>query len=185
MFRRMSSRMRGVLGGAGAFALTLSMLAIAPPVQAAPEPGPGDDRARVVDESVDARAAGMILVNGANRCIWAASDPYDVWTEPYASCGWLVNDRWTLVGSGPHQIKNSATGKCLVAQGTTNEAKAATWNCGSYADQYWRHVDLGNGWFQLKNVNSNKCLVARSTQYTAVQYTCGSYSDQKWKWTSS
>lgn len=92
-----------------------------------------------------------------------------------------LDQYWQFVTTYPYyRLRNSNSGKCLVAQGG---AYAFVYNCGPWGDQEWEILPLGDGdSFQLRQRNSGQCLVLRSNQNNALQAPCNSaYADQVWR----
>ncbi|MEV7601261.1 RICIN domain-containing protein [Kitasatospora sp. NPDC089797] len=88
----------------------------------------------------------------------------------------------SLTAGGMH-VQNANSNKCLVAQGTANNAGAFQYDCASFADQNWSLVPTAwTNTYQLQNVNSNKCLVVQggANGSGAFQYDCASFADQYW-----
>ncbi|MEU3772274.1 RICIN domain-containing protein [Streptomyces sp. NPDC032472] len=84
-------------------------------------------------------------------------------------------------------IQNINSGKCLVAQGTSDGGRAFQYGCSwQFEDQKWWldwSYDDGQGKAMIKNSNSGKCLTVQgySDGARAFQYQCGPFADQIWE----
>lgn len=82
------------------------------------------------------------------------------------------------------RLQNLNSLKCLLIQGTANDAPAVQYNCTDYADEKWTFeyvgLEVSRQYWRIRNVNSGKCLVARGYFDDAVQSACANYADQHW-----
>jgi hypothetical protein len=93
-----------------------------------------------------------------------------------------ADQHWLVVGGNAlTQIKNVATGLCLVARGS-GEAQAVATGCGPAADQWWWPVyHYPTGTYKLQNKNSGLCLAARGYgESPVIATTCDSSVNRYW-----
>ena len=88
---------------------------------------------------------------------------------------------WTKIdiGNGLFQIKDTLSGKCLVAADANN---IRTENCGNYSGHLWSQGQSASGYDQIKNYwQQDKCLNLPALQGAANLDSCKQVSGQYWK----
>jgi hypothetical protein len=62
---------------------------------------------------------------------------------------------------GNGHLRLDSSGKCLLSQGSAEDAVAVQYSCLDFADPKWYFIDLNlHGPYNIYNANTNKCLTA-------------------------
>jgi hypothetical protein len=73
---------------------------------------------------------------------------------------------------GNGHLRLDSSGKCLLSQGSAEDAVAVQYSCLDFADPKWYFIDLNlHGPYNIYNANTNKCLTALPSHKVVVE-TC-------------
>jgi hypothetical protein len=73
---------------------------------------------------------------------------------------------------GNGHLRLDSSGKCLLSQGSAEDAVAVQYSCLDFADQKWYFIEaFAAGFYNIYNANTNKCLTALCNHNVVVE-TC-------------